>query len=294
MKSSEIAKYINGELIGEDIEITSFSSLSNRKENSLVFAKKYSREFTDGLELCNNVLAIVTEDYRGKVKVPHIISDNPRLDFVRVISKFFVNQDIEKGIHSTAIIEKGAIVGENASIGAHCYIGPNVIIGKNATILPNVTIYGNVTIGDDCYIKPGAAIGGEGFGFERDENGVPLHFPHVGRVIIGNDVYIGSSTTISRAALDDTIIEDNVKIDDMALIAHNVHVGENTIIIGHVALAGGVHVGKNCWIAATQVYQHVKIGNNCVLGMGSVVLRNVKDGTTVFGNPAKKFNISSI
>lgn len=291
MKSSEIANYIKGKLVGEDIEITGFSSLSEYKENTLVFAKKYTKEFRDSLAQCKNVLAIVTEEYDGTIPVSYIVSSNPRLDYVKTISKFFVGQEIEPGIHPTAVIEKGAIIGKNVTIGAHCYIGPQVVIGDNTVLLPNVSMYGKVIIGKNCYFKPGAVIGGEGFGFERDENGVPVHFPHVGGVIIGDDVYIGSGTTISRAALDDTIIEDHVKIDDMALIAHNVHIGANTIIIGHVALAGGVQVGKNCWIAATQVYQHIKIGNNCVLGMGSVVFRNVKDGTSVFGNPAKKLKI---
>lgn len=291
MKSSEIASYLNRPLIGEDIDITSFSSLSNLVEGTVVFAKKYSKEYADILNNVQNVLAIVCDGYED-ISIPHVVSPNPRLDFLRVVGTFFAEKDIPAGIHPSANIEDGAIIGQNVTIGAHCHIGSKVMIGNNTTILPNCSIYGKVTIGHDCYLKPGVVIGGPGFGFEYDENGIPVHFPHTGEVIIGNNVYIGANATIDRATIDATIIEDNVKIDNLVHIAHNCIVGKNTLMTGCSTISGGVKVGENSWIAPNAtVYQQLKIGSNSRIGMGAVVLRNVKDNTTVFGNPAYKVEI---
>lgn len=287
MKSLEIAKFLNKELIGDNIEINGFSSLSNLVKGTVVFAKKYNKEYEETLGLTKDVLAIVCEGFEN-LSIPHIVSANPRLDFLRVVGSFFAEKDIPTGIHPSANIEQGANIGQNVSIGAHCHIGAKVKIGDNTTILPNCSIYGKVTIGCDCYIKPGVVIGGPGFGFEKDENGIPVHFPHTGEVIIGDDVYIGANTTIDRGTIDATVIEDHVKIDNLVHIAHNCKIGANTIITGGAFVSGGVQVGKNVWIAPnSSIHQQVKIGDNSKVGIGAVILKNVKDGDTVFGNPAK-------
>lgn len=289
MKSSEIAEFVQGELIGEDVEIKKYSSLSSLENYSVVFAKKYSSIYLDVLSKAQNVLAIVCEDYRGKLKIPHIVSPNPRLDYLRVVSEFFVQPEIAAGVHPTATVEEGAVLGKSVSIGAHCYIGSKVSIGDNTTILPNTSIYGKVTIGENCYIKPGVVIGGPGFGFEYDENEVPVHFPHTGEVIIGNHVYIGSNTTIDRATIDATIIKDNVKIDNLVHIAHNCIIEENALVISGAVLCGGVTIGKNSWISPnSSIHQKLIIGDHSTIGMGSVVLKKVKSGEIVFGNPASK------
>ncbi len=288
MKSSDIASYLNRSFIGNDIEIKGYSSLSNLVEGTIVFAKKYTKEYAEILNSAKNVLAIVCAGYED-ITIPHIISQNPRLDFLRVVGSFFAEKDIPVVIHPTANIEEGAVLGANVSVGAHCHIGSKVNIGDNTTILPNCSIYGKVTIGHDCYIKPGVVIGGPGFGFENDEKGVPVHFPHSGEVVIGNHVYIGANTTIDRATIDATIIEDNVKIDNLVHIAHNCKIHANTLITAGAILSGGVEVGEQSWIAPnSSIHQQTRIGKNCTVGMGSVVLKNVKDGRTVFGNPAMK------
>lgn len=289
MRSSQIADFLNKELIGQDVDVTTFSSLSNLTKHSLVFAKKYAKDYADALSLANNSLAIVCEEFAGKLSIPHIISENPRLDFMRVVSEFFVEKDIPLGIHPSAIIEDGAVIGKNVSIGAHCYIGNNVTIGDDTVILPNTSIYGKVTIGEDCYIKPGVVIGGPGFGFEYDEDDKPVHFPHTGQVVIGDRVYIGANTTIDRGTIDATIIEDDAKIDNLVHIAHNCIVGKNTLVTAGAIFSGGTTIGKKSWIAPNaSIRQQIKIGDNAMVGIGSVVLRNVKNNTTVFGNPAYK------
>ena len=289
MKSSDIAKYLGKELIGEDIQIDSFSSLNNLSPRSIVFAKKYKTEYVEVLNGARDVLAIVTDEYGGRLSIPYIVSANPRLDFLKVVAKFFPVEEVKPGIHKTSVIDDGATIGKNVIIGSHCYIGSQVTIGDDTIILPNVSIYSKVRIGSGCYIKPGAVIGGPGFGFEFDENDVPVHFPHTGEVIIGNNVYIGANTSIDRATIDATIIEDDVKIDDLVHVAHNCHIGKNTLITGGAMLGGGVKIGRNSWIAPNStILQQLKIGDNAKVGIGSVVLRNVKDKTVVFGIPAKK------
>jgi UDP-3-O-[3-hydroxymyristoyl] glucosamine N-acyltransferase len=221
---------------------------------------------------------------------PYVISFNPRLDYLSVLQHFFTPQEDFPGIHPSTVVEKGAQIAKTACIGAHCFIGPEVSIGENTIIKPNTTIYGKVTIGNNCYIKAGVSIGGEGFGFERNENGIPIHFPHCGKVLIGNNVYLGANVTVARATIDATIIEDNVKIDDLTLISHNCHIHKNTIIIGGLGFGGGTEIGENCWIAGSTI-QKVKIGDNCKVCAGSLVMRNVKSGETVFGIPAKSFKV---
>lgn len=291
MKSSEIALYIHQELKGNDIEIKGFSSLSNLEEETVVFAKKHKKEYEELLTKSQNILAIVCEGYEN-LNIPHITTDNPRLDFIKVVRHFFTKNDIPVGIHPTAVVEYSAKIDQDVAIGAHCYIGPGVSIASGTVIMPNVSIYGKVTIGHNCYIKPGAVIGGSGFGFEYDEDGIPLQFPHTGEIIIGDNVYIGANATIDRATLDATIIEDNVKIDNLVHIAHNCIVGKNTLMTGCSTISGGVKVGENCWIAPNStVYQQLKIGANSRIGMGAVVLRSVKPGVTVFGNPASELDL---
>lgn len=294
MRSSEIALFLNKELVGEDIDVVGFSSIVSVKEWTVVFVKKYTREFAEQLSIVHNVLAIVCEGYDG-INIPHIISSNPRLDFMRVVGTFFSEKEIPLGIHPTANIEEGAKIGHNVSIGANCHIGSKVKIGDNSIILPNCCFYGKVTIGQNCYIKPGVVIGGPGFGFEFDDEGSPVHFPHTGEVVIGNNVMIGSNSTIDRATIDATIIEDNVKIDNLVQIAHNCHIGKNSLIIGGAMIGGGVSIGESSWISPNvTILQQVKIGSHCKVGIGSVVLRNIKDGMTVYGNPAKKIQVPKI
>lgn len=292
MRASEIAIYLGKEMTGPDIDICGFSSLGNPSDNSVVFVKAWNAKNQALFNTCGQVLSIVPEQADVESGKSYIKSSNPRLDFIKIVRHFFTNNDIPYGIHPTAVVDQSAIIDQDVAIGANCYIGPEVSIASGTVIMPNVSIYGKVTIGHNCYIKPGAVIGGPGFGFEYDEEGIPLQFPHTGEIIIGDNVYIGANATIDRATLDATIIEDNVKIDNLVHIAHNCVVGKNTLMTGCSTISGGVKVGENCWIAPNStVYQQLKIGANSRIGMGAVVLRSVKPGVTVFGNPASELDL---
>lgn len=145
-----------------------------------------------------------------------------------------------------------------------------------------------IIIGENSQICSTSILGNEGFGFEPDENGDLVFFPHFGNVIIGNNVRIGSHTCIDRGNMHDTIIEDNVKIDNLVHIAHNVNIDKNTMVVAGAVICGSVKIGKNCFIGANStIREHLTIGNNVVIGMGSVVTKNIPDNEIWAGNPAK-------
>ena len=291
MEAKEISIFLRKELRGKNCLIDTYSTLFNLKSNSVVFCKKFEEEYIDLLNSKKDLLAIVTAEYSNRLYCTHIVSENPRLDYMRIIQHFFCREEECSGIHPSAVVESGCVVGNNVFIGANCYIGNNVTIGDGTKILPNVVIVGDVTIGKNCYIKSGVVVGQSGFGFEKDKNGIPVHFPHVGKVIIGDEVYIGANSAIDRATLETTFIGNRVKIDNLVHIAHNVVIEENSYIIAGTILGGGVHVGKNCWIAPNvSIKQQLHIGNDSLIGLGAVVLKDVEENTVVVGNPAKVLN----
>ncbi len=286
----KIAAFIDKNLIGGgDIPITYYASMAGANKNCVVFSRIYDEGFVKRANELSELLVIAGKEYEGKLTCPHIISQNPRLDFVRVVNEFFVKAVKKIAIHPTTIIEEGAKVGKDASIGANCFIGQGVSIGDGAEIHHNVIIVGHVRIGQGCIIKSGAVIGEDGFGFEYDEEGKPLRFPHIGAIIIGDNVFIGSNTTIERATIDETVIGDNVKIDDLAQIGHNCVIGDNTMIAAGSITCGGVVIGKGCWVSPNvTIKQKLKIGDGSYIGMGSVVIRDVEPGKTVVGVPARE------
>jgi UDP-3-O-[3-hydroxymyristoyl] glucosamine N-acyltransferase len=192
-------------------------------------------------------------------------------------------------IHPNASIDLSATIGENALIHSGAVISSHVVIGDNCIIEPNVYIHSHSVIGNNVHIKANAVIGGNGFGYVKSTNGTYEHVPHFGRVCIEDDVHIGSNTCIDRGSLSDTIIKKGVKIDNLVHIAHNVEIGENTLVIACSMVAGSVKIGENAWIApAASIRNGITIGNDTVVGMGSLVLKSVADGVTVAGVPAKE------
>lgn len=294
MKASDIAQFLDTTLLGRDIEIDGFAELSDIKPHKILFAKKFTPETAQRLSNCADIVAIVPADYLNQLTCSHIISDNPRLAFMRVLSHFFAPRQAPSGIHPSAIVEQGAVIGNEVTIGANCYIGSNVTIGDHTWIHPNVVIDNIVDIGEHCEIKSGAVIGQEGFGFERSDEGIPIHFPHFGKVKIGNNVFIGSNTTIERATLGTTIIEDNVKIDDLVQIGHNSHIGANSMITVGALICGGAVLHENSYIAPNaSIKEKLSVGVNGFVGLGAVVIRDVYDEEVVVGNPARALRSNS-
>ena len=287
MKSSDVALFLNKQLVGNDVKISGYSTLSEIKSETVIFAKKFSKDTVCILNSHNDILAIVCPEYAGNISCSHIITDRPRLDFIHLLKRFFVVSNSKSFIHLSAIIEDGAKIGKNVQIGANCYISAETEIGDETVIFPNVVITGKTKIGTNCIIKSGAVIGQSGFGFEFDDDDIPEIFPQLGRVEIGNNVYIGACTVVDCGALDVTCIKDNVKIDNLVHIAHNVVIEKNSLVIASAVLSGGVHVGEHAWIAPNaSIREKINIGNNGFVGLGTVVVKDVDVGTTVVGNPA--------
>lgn len=271
----------------EDFYLYGFTPISNTKPETLSWLKSGIIDF-DWNKIQAKVVICgkeVKPAYDDKVVI--IKTNNPRMAFVKVLNYF--NQKIKKkGIEETAIIGSNCKLGKNVYIGDFVELGSNVTIGDYTKIDSHAVIYKDVIIGSDCIIHSGAVIGADGFGFEKDCNGKPVKFPHVGTVIIGDNVEVKSNTCINRGALSDTLIENNVKIDDLCHIGHNVVIGENTIIASGCSISGSVVIEKNCWLAPRSVIRdNIYISKNAFVGLGAVVIADVSEGDIVAGVPAK-------
>jgi UDP-3-O-[3-hydroxymyristoyl] glucosamine N-acyltransferase len=217
-----------------------------------------------------------------------LVSENPRLSFMRAVRRFFPPPVPGPGIHPTAVIEASARVDPSASIGAYCVIGANCSVGEGTILHPQVTLYSDVIVGRNTTINAGTVIGADGFGYERNEDGELEKFPHIGGVEIGDGVEIGSNTSIDRGTLGNTKILDGARIDNQIHIAHNVVVGERAAVIAQSMVGGSVKIGAEAWLApAAVVMNQVAIGARAIVGLGAVVTKDVTDGQTVMGSPAQ-------
>jgi UDP-3-O-[3-hydroxymyristoyl] glucosamine N-acyltransferase len=187
-----------------------------------------------------------------------------------------------------AYIGLNAKLGKNVKIYPHCYIGDNVQIGDNTTVFSGVKIYHDCKIGSDCTIHAGAVIGSDGFGFAPSSENNYKKIPQIGNVILEDFVEIGSNTTIDRATLGSTIIRKGVKLDNLIQVAHNVEIGENTVIAAHAAIAGSTKIGKNCMIGGqVGIIGHIKIADGVKIAAQSGVGNTIdKEGEIVQGSPS--------
>lgn len=216
---------------------------------------------------------------------------------------------MKSGIEQPSVISENVTYGDQLYLGSFCYVGKNVTIGNNVKIYPNTFIGDNVTIGDNCVlfagvriyseteignnctIHSGSIIGSDGFGFAPSEDGTFTKIPQIGNVILEDNVDVGSCTTIDRATLGSTIIRKGVKLDNQIQIAHNVEIGENTVIASQTGIAGSTKIGKNCMIGGqVGIVGHIIIGDNVRIQAQSGIGKSLKDGETVQGSPA--FNYS--
>jgi len=280
VKISDIAKYLDTNYYGHDFTINNVASLDNIKEYSLAFSKNKSL-----IKIDKKVLLLVPMEfeYHFDYNFTVIKAKNPRLLFAKVVNEFFT-KEIKQGVHISSIIGDNCTLDPTVSIGANCTIGDNVTIGKNTVMNNNIVLFDNTVIGDNCYIKSGSIIGEDGFGFDFEENGTPIRIPHMGNVTIGNNVEIGSNSVIVRGTLNNTIIENDVKIDDQVFIAHNCKIGSMTVIIAFAEISGSVKIGKNCWIGPNcSIIQKVKIGDNVTIGIGSIVTKDIESNKKIMG-----------
>lgn len=235
-----------------------------------------------------------------------IVVENPRLAMVKVLKLFEPQNNIEKGIHATAIIHKSAKIGKDVSIGAftiigqnteianntviynNVSIGDNVVIGTNTVIYPQVAIYLRTNIGNNVIVDMGTVIGSSGYGYET-ENDVHHKIPQIGSVIIEDDVEIGANCAIDRGTIGNTIIGQGTKLDNLVHIAHNVKIGKGCLLMGQVGIAGSAEIGDYCIFAGhAAVRDGVIIGNRAVFAAKSGVTKSLPGGKVYAGMPARE------
>ncbi|HQU15134.1 MAG: UDP-3-O-(3-hydroxymyristoyl)glucosamine N-acyltransferase [Chromatiales bacterium 21-64-14] len=224
---------------------------------------------------------------------PAIVSDNPYLAYARVAALFVPPHPRRHGIHPTAsvssasrihdsawvgphcVVEAGAEIGEDVFLGPGCVVGGGVQIGAQSRLEARVTLCRGTSIGRNAHIQAGAVIGGDGFGIAND-GGQWVKVPQLGKVRIGDDVEIGANSTIDRGALEDTVLEDGVRLDNQIQIAHNVHIGAYTAIAGCVGISGSVRIGKRCMIGGgVGIAGHLEIADDVVITGMSLVTRSI-------------------
>lgn len=268
-----------------DATIIGFSSLSNYKKGSVTWIKT-KESIPKNMEMKVVELAIVQQDIDVDI-INKIISSNSKRVFFCILERFFGIKREKEFIGENTYISANVKLGNNVYIGHNCTLDGNITIGDNTVIHNNVSICNNVTIGQNCEIQSCTTIGHDGFGYSIDDNGFKRMVKHYGGVEIRNDVHIGSNTAIARGTIDNTVIGNNCKIDNLCHIAHNVVLGEGVTLIAGTLLYGSSKIGENAYIASGIVRNQNSVGKNVVIGIGSVVTKNIDDDVTVIGIPAK-------
>jgi UDP-3-O-[3-hydroxymyristoyl] glucosamine N-acyltransferase len=297
---ADIVARFGGQVMGDaETRIEQIGTLEKAGTGQIAFLAnaKYRKQ----LEGSRAAAVILSKADADATTIPRIVCDNPYSYFARLSAFLNPLREYAPGIHPTAVIGKGAnispqahigpqvTVGEGAVIGAGtvvmagCVIGDNTVLGEGTRLYPRVTVYHDCIIGKHVIAHSGAVIGSDGFGMAW-ENGRWLKIPQIGRVIIGDHVEIGANTTIDRGALDDTIIEEDVKLDNQIQIAHNVKIGAHTAIAGCVGIAGSTTIGKYCRIGGSAgIIGHLNIADKVEIGSFTLVGKSITESGSYAG-----------
>lgn len=263
---TELARHLNARLVGDGQRVvTSLGSLASA--TSVQISHLSSPTYRKYLASTQAGAVLLREGDLPHCPVDALVVDNPYLAFARVSQLFALHDDLPAGIHPTAIIASsasvhptacvgaGVVIGADSRIGADVRIHPGTIIGERCVVaeavelFARVVLYSDVRIGERSVVHAGAILGGDGFGYAPDSAGRLHAIAQLGGLSIGNDVSIGCNTAIDRGAIDDTVIEDGVKIDNLVQIGHNCHIGAHSVLCGFVGLAGSSRIGKHCVLA---------------------------------------------
>jgi len=302
----QIAEVLNGKLEGnEKVKVSKLSKIDSEEKGGLVFVA--DAKFEKYLYTTEAAIAIVNHNLQveGTVKPTLIRVKNPHFAFVKILQYYASMKKEKTGISKNAFVAKNAKIGRDVYIGDGAFIGENVVIEDDVTIYPQafvgenvqigegtilyagVKIYEDCVIGSECILHAGCVIGADGFGFMPNDRGSYEKIPQLGNVVIGDNVEIGANACIDRSTVGSTVIENGVKIDNLVQIAHNCHIGENTVIAANCGIAGSVKIGKNCVFAGqVGIKDHVTIGNQVIAGSQCGIHKNIADKQTVLGSPA--------
>ena len=296
ISSNEIISYVNSiskNKVNNEINnfyISEVRPLNKFQTGALSFAKNLTEESISEIPKIKDGLLIISKDSE-KPNCPHIVVENPRYIFGKIVNKFFYIKWLPEDISKEARIHENAFIGKDVSIGRNVTIDQGVIVNERTKICEGTIIGPNVKIGKDCVIKSNTVIGQPGFGTEKGPDGKNFYLPHIGSVIIGNRVWIGALNSIASGTIDPTIIEDDVMTDDQVHIAHNAIIKSNTIIAASTEISGSTIVGKNSRIGpGNSVMNGISIGNETITGIGAAITKSHPDRVVLAGVPARIVN----
>lgn len=303
--AQQIAAFLRGTVEGDpEVKVSNFSKIEEGKPGTLTFLA--NPKYEHHIYHTEASIVLVNQDFTPTepIHTTLIRVENAYTALAQLLNMVEQAKSKKSGVDSTAFIAPTASVGEDCYIGSmayigervklgnNCqvypfaYIGDNVEIGDNTILYPHVTVYHDCRIGQHCILHAGSVIGADGFGF-APEGEQYKKIPQLGNVVIEDDVEIGANTTIDRAVMDSTIIRQGVKLDNLIQIAHNVEVGENTVMAAQVGIAGSVKVGKHCMFGGqVGLAGHIQIADDVTLGAQAGVISSVKEATTLLGAPA--------
>ena len=309
--AEQIAGILEGEVVGNpNAEVSTLSKIEEGTNGSLTFLS--NPKYLNFIYSTQASVTIVNRNFviEGSITTTLIKVDDAYGAFAKVLTFYsqakidskkgieqpvFMSDDLKYGadlyVGSFTYIGKNVTLGKNVKIYPNCYIGDNVTIGDNMLMHAGVRIYSDIIIGNNCCFHSGVIIGADGFGFAPNSNNSYDKIPQIGNVIIENDVEIGAGTTVDRATMGSTIIRNGVKLDNQIQIAHNVEIGENTVIAAQTGVAGSTKIGKHCTIGGqVGISGHIIIGNNVRIQAQSGVTKNLKDDEIVQGTPSFNYN----
>lgn len=301
MKLSVLAEQLGVECIGDgDLEITGLNSLEEANGSELSFFA--NPKYADQLKTTQAGAIIVPEEAK-EYAANALVSDSPYFDFARAGFIFAKPQGEGQGISPQAYVDESAtlgpdcvvypfaFIGPRVQLGAGCkvfpgaYIGEECILGDNCTVYPNAVLMRDVVVGDDCIFHPGSVVGTDGFGFIRLEGGIQ-DIPQTGTVFLGDNVVIGANSCVDKAHIGTTRIDNHSKLDNLVQVGHNVHIGEESLLISQVGVAGSTKVGKRATFAGqVGVAGHLKIGDDVTIGAQAGVAANIENGAIGGGSP---------
>ncbi len=302
----QIASFLKGKVEGDvDIKVSSLCKIEEGKQGAMAFLAnpKYAHYIYD----TQASIVIINEDFHleRKTKATLIRVKDAYSGFATLLELYNQHKQQRNGVSSLAFVDKEVLLGENVYIGEfsvlekqvtlgnntkiypQVYVGENVKIGNNVTIFAGVKIYRDTVIGDNCIIHSGVVLGADGFGFAPLADGTFKKIPQVGNVVIEDNVEIGANTCVDRSTMGSTIVKNGTKLDNLCQIAHNVNIGQNTVMSAQTGVAGSTSIGDNCFIGGqTGFVNSIKIGNRVKIGAKSGIMQNVKDDAVIMGIPA--------
>lgn len=298
----ELAELVGGRIKGDaSIEITGCAPFEMAQEGDITFVRgdKYVARLDE-----TSASVVITPPEVVSSERSLLWAENPQLAFAKILTLYHRKPCQAKGVHGTASISPTARLGKDVSVGPFVVIGDHVVIGdrvviqsgvhigdgssigSDSVIYPNVSIYRETTIGERVILHSGVVVGSDGFGYVRDEK-AHVKIPQVGGVTIEDDVEIGANSTIDRATMGQTVIKRGVKIDNLVQVGHNVVIGENTIVVAQVGLAGSTKIGRDVILAGqVGIADHIEIGDHVIVGAQAGVAKSIPSHQVVQGSPS--------